>query len=149
MPPEVTSKIRRTSLLVGSLLLVAGGLLAVLLGFLAYRLPTSSSVYDTGTALLGSLAAIFICILGFAIVGARRYVADQHLDIAGVAPLRRVLIVLAAGVGAAAGPAFLLVLRVCDAIDLGVLGYLALVVTCPALAAIGTVIARTKLRPLR
>ena len=149
MPPAVVSSIRRTCTGVGVVLLVAGAVLGLLLGILAFRLPTSSFVGNTITALMSVLAAAFVLILGFAVVGSRRYVGDQHLDVAGAAPLRRIFVVLAVAVCATAGFAFLVVLGTTDDAGPGVLAYLGLLTACPVLAVAGAAVALSRLRPHR
>jgi len=143
IPADIAAGIRRTCTRTGVALLVSGAALAVLLGLLARRLPTSSSAFDTLVALVGVLTAVFVCILGLAVAGARRYVTARAIDVAGVAPLRHVLVVLAVAVWACAGLAALLVLALATG---GELGYLALVTACPVLATLGTALALNSLR---
>lgn len=144
VPADAAAGIRRTCARTGIVLILSGAALALLLGLLVRRLATASSAADAVIAIVGVLTAVFLCILGVAIVGARRYVTDRAVDVAGVAPLRRILVVLAVAVWACAGLAALLVSALATA---GELGYLALVVACPVLATLGTALALNRLRP--
>lgn len=146
IPADAAAGIRRTCFRTGAALILSGAAIALLLGLLVRRLATSSSAADAVIAVVGILTAVFLCILGFAVAGARRYVTDRAVDVAGLAPLRRILVVLAVAVWACAGLATLLVLALATA---GELGYLALVAACPILATLGTASALNRLRPTR
>lgn len=150
-PPQLTSKIRRTCTTAGVVLLVAGAVLGVLLVLLAFRLPTARHVFNIAMVLMSALAAVFTLICGFGAAGARSYVFEQHLNIAGIRVLRRVLVVFAVATLAVAGFAILLLLAMADGSDAGlsagVLGYLVLIVCCPVLAVGGTAAVLRRLRP--
>lgn len=147
-PPELTSRIRRTCTAVGVVLLVAGPLLGVLLAVLAYRLPTARHAFNTGLVLMGVLTGAFVLICGFGLVGARGYVLEQHVNVAGTRVLRRVLVVFAAATVFVAGFATLLLLAMVDGSQAGFpVGYLLLILAGPALAVTGTAIGYRRLRP--
>jgi hypothetical protein len=150
-PPQLTNRIRRICTAVGTVLLVAGPVLGVLLAVLAYRLPTARHVFNTGMVLMGVLSAVFVLICGFGVIGARSYVSEQHINVAGTRVLRRVLVVFATGTVFVAGFATLLVLAMVDGTGTGfspgLVGYLLLLVCGPVLAVAGTVIAYRLLRP--
>jgi len=144
IPADVAAGIRRTCARTGAALITSGAALGVLLVLLAPRLGASSSASGPIIALVGVLTALFLCILGVAVAGARRYVTAQAIDVAGAAPLRHVLVVLTVAVWACAGLAALLVFALATA---GQLGYLALVAACPVLATLGTALTARRLRP--
>jgi hypothetical protein len=150
-PPAVTSRIRRTCTVAGVVLLVAGAVLGVLLVLLAFRLPTSRHAFNTFMVLMSALAAVFLLICGFGAAGVRSYVFEQHLNIAGLRVLRRVLVVFAVATVAVAGFAVLLLLAMADGtgtgLSAGVLGYLLLISCCSVLAVGGTVVVFRRLRP--
>jgi hypothetical protein len=138
-PPEVTGRIRRTCATAGAVLLVAGPVLGLLLAVLAFRLPADRPMFASWLAMMVGLAAVFLFICGFALVGARSYLHDQHVNVAGFRTARRLLTVYACAVVFCAGLAVLFLFGTVAGLPAGAAGYLVLLVAMPVLAIAGTV----------
>ncbi len=153
---EAAQRVRSRCTATGVVLLLwalVAGVTTLLVGF---RLPTADHPIHGAGVLLAAVAAVLLLAAAGGVLGARRYVAAEHVDVAGGRVLGRVVLGIAAcALGSAALSSALLLLtaraveRSAPASDAAAAawGYLLLPVSCGVLAVLGGVLTRRVLRP--
>ncbi|MCA1674550.1 MAG: hypothetical protein LC799_20965 [Actinobacteria bacterium] len=139
----------------GVLLLLWAAVAGVATLLIGVRLPTAEHPIHGIGVLLATVSAVLLLAAAVGVLGARRHVRAEHVDVAGGRVLGRFLLAVAGGaLGAAAlsGAMLLLTARalersapVVDA-TAAVGGYLLLPVSCGVLALLGGVLTRRTLR---
>ncbi|HEX2297182.1 MAG TPA: hypothetical protein VHH34_01465 [Pseudonocardiaceae bacterium] len=126
-----------------------------------FRLPTADHPINGVGVLLAAVSAVLLLATAIGVLGARRYVAAEHVDVAGGRVLGRVLLALgvsALGCAALSGAVLLLTAGAVERsapagnipagnVTAAVGGYLLLPVSCGMLAVLGAVLTRRVLRP--
>ncbi len=149
-------RIRSGCTATGLLLLVwalVGGVATLLAGF---RLPTAEHPFSGFGVILAAMSAVLLLAAAVGVLGARRYVTAEHVNVAGARVLGRALLAIAGCALGAAALSSAVLLFTAPAVErsapaseatAAVRGYLLLPVSCGVLALLGAVLTRRALRP--
>ncbi|MGH4020057.1 MAG: hypothetical protein ACRDT0_12645 [Pseudonocardiaceae bacterium] len=156
---EAARRVRSRCTVTGLVLLLWALVAGVTMLLAGFRLPTADHPINGVGVLLAAVSAVLLLAAATGVLGARRYVAAEHVDVAGGRVLGRVLLALgvsALGCAALSGALLLLTARAVErsapagdatGVVAAVGGYLLLPVSCGVLAVLGGVLARRALRP--